>query len=670
MSRSDQHAFRAPWVARLLLALLLCLGWIAPGATPATRAAADNGGPVRVELTELTPATMSKDSTLKIAGRITNTSDQTITSPQVLLWRDLAPITSREQLNDTLASPANLPIGARIASDKYPNAYTQNLPAELAPKQSLEFSVSAPAEAFGFTAKDALYLVGVHVRGVFDQQNQTVGRARTLVPYETGNDQTVPVTDVVTLSSRPSLAEGVFSDDHLSGELADGGRLDALLDAASAPGVSVAIDPATLDEVEAMTQPYRVRGEGGTVVDGTGQDVARDWLSRWEALSGDRWRLPWASPDIASMAHNDQRDLVGYAARATTAESGTDDLPTLVVPAGGGVDAATLRVATTFEPDAVLAAGLAAPVVADGDLRLVNIDATAFGGGPGPDPVNTAVQIRQRMLADTMVAALAGSKAPIVRVIDTTAAARAVQETDSDHVRSRTLSDLLAATSATKSDPPSYPEALRAAELTPLQLTEADELAHAYRASADLQVDSDAVKAAADRAVGRATSSWWRGMDKSSRRWVRAQADALQEQLGGADVRILPPRPFVMAGRDGLFPITITNKLDVPVKVSVKFTADNPQRLRIPSLTEITVGPGESVTRNIAPHATANGTYLVRAQLTTSSGISIGRAASITVQASNIGKAGWIIVVGSGIVLLGGTVLRIRQVRRYGKGTT
>lgn len=664
--RPSEPASRAPWVTRLLIAVLVGIAATMAGATP-TPAQAEPAAPVQVELTDLSPTVLSADATVRLSGRITNTSDQTITSPQVLLWRDLAPITSTEQLDATLASPPTLPIGARVV--EVPSAYTQHLPAEMAPQQTFEFTVSAPVKALGLPSPNALYLLGVHVRGVYDRMNQTVGRARTFAPFENGKPPTVAVTDIIALSSRPSYADGVFTDAHLAGEIAPGGRLDVLLQAAATRGTSVAVDPATLAEIDAMTRAYQVVADDGSVVDGTEQDTARDWLSRWNALGGDRWRLPWASPDLAAMAHNGDGGLAGYSVRATAAEQLTDDLPTLVIPAQGGVDAGVVRLAARFEPEAVLARGLSSPVVRVDGQRLVDFDAGAFAGGPGPDPSTTAVQLRQRLLADTLLAALAGRKTPVVHVVDTAEGARAAMDASAGHVRRTPLDELLATTTAVPGEAPAYPEQLRAQELTALQLTEASALAHAYRASADLQVDSDAVKGAADRTVSRATSAWWRSADKSSRRWTRERTDAQQAQLAGTDVRVITPPRAVMSGRDGFFPVTITNKLDVPVRVSVRFTADNPQRLRISDLTDITVQPGESVTRTIEPHATANGTYLARAQLMTSSGISIGRAASITVQASNIGKAGWIIVIGSGIVLLGGTVLRIRQVRRYGKGS-
>lgn len=121
---------------------------------------------------------------------------------------------------------------------------------------------------------------------------------------------------------------------------------------------------------------------------------------------------------------------------------------------------------------------------------------------------------------------------------------------------------------------------------------------------------------------------------------------------------------YVMGSRTNTFPATLTNGLDIPITVGVEFTSENPQRIRVPSLDPVLVGPGESATLNVTPEATANGVVLVHAQITTLSGATIGRPVSIEITATDFGRVGWIIIVVSGAVVLGGTALRIRAVRQ------
>ncbi|HNV10478.1 MAG TPA: hypothetical protein PKN27_04000, partial [Propionibacteriaceae bacterium] len=104
--------------------------------------------------------------------------------------------------------------------------------------------------------------------------------------------------------------------------------------------------------------------------------------------------------------------------------------------------------------------------------------------------------------------------------------------------------------------------------------------------------------------------------------------------------------------------------LDVPVTVTVGFVAENPQRLSIPDTEPVLVTAGESVTVMFQPNAQTNGAVAVDAQLRTVGGRPIGPVRSFTVTATSLGRVGWIIMMASGIVFLGATSVRIKQVQR------
>jgi len=99
-------------------------------------------------------------------------------------------------------------------------------------------------------------------------------------------------------------------------------------------------------------------------------------------------------------------------------------------------------------------------------------------------------------------------------------------------------------------------------------------------------------------------------------------------------------------------------------------TTDNPQRLAVPPTEVITVDPGQSQTVNIRPEASANGLITAAAHLTTASGRRVSADVPLTIEVTELGIVAWIIVGVSGVVLVGATAWRIRQVRRRDSQTT
>ncbi len=61
---------------------------------------------------------------------------------------------------------------------------------------------------------------------------------------------------------------------------------------------------------------------------------------------------------------------------------------------------------------------------------------------------------------------------------------------------------------------------------------------------------------------------------------------------------------------------------------------------------------------------TTNGSVNVTAQLETPQGRPIGSAINITLRATSFGRVGWVIIILSGVVFMGATAIRIRQVQR------
>lgn len=140
--------------------------------------------------------------------------------------------------------------------------------------------------------------------------------------------------------------------------------------------------------------------------------------------------------------------------------------------------------------------------------------------------------------------------------------------------------------------------------------------------------------------------------------------DSPSAQLDPTKITFTASPAFVMGERTSEFPATITNGSTTGVYVRVVFVSDNPMRINVPDTDFVRVGPGESLTLRVQPQATSNGVTEVRAQLEGPEGTPLGEPVDIKITASEFGRVGWIIVIVSGAVVLGGTVWRIRTVRK------
>jgi hypothetical protein len=489
------------------------------------------------------------------------------------------------------------------------------------------------------------------------------------------------MTTLVTLSSRPSLVRpGVLSDDHLAREVATGGRLSRLLAAADTEATSFAVDPALVEEVQTMATGYQVLdGDGGTTTGAGASDAAR-WLAGFTTLQSrrDGYRLLFGSPDLAALVHDGQQAAIQATAAAARRAEATRTLPLLVLPTGGRADAATVEAAGALKPRAIVlsdrsAAGPGPLLVGPSQVPIVSTSTAVSGGGPGPDPRDTAVQLRQRLLAETWIEASTASGGAIhgrVRLI--TSAAQAGQtSTDAAWLQHSPLSALLDSTPATWSRQFHYPTAVRESEMPVSQLGSLRRFTASQRSYIDLLVDQQAAEASGGAAVARAASGTWRRQNRARRAFLAPQQSALDGLLQhGVEIRS-QPRVSTIDQQGVVFPITVKNTLPAgpdpqtnAVQLRLVFTSDNPDRLTIKPINIERIPAQGNATRNVEVTARANGIVPVTAQLQTRSGRKVGEPFLIEVQVTQNGTTGWLIALGAGLVLFGTTALRIRTVAR------
>ncbi|MDX6321188.1 MAG: hypothetical protein QOF52_1046 [Propionibacteriaceae bacterium] len=667
---------------RLLLATLLCVSGLLYG-TGQRAHAAEPVPLVSITIDALDPSLPKRDGTITVSGRVRNITKDPLYRLQAIFWRNQAPITSRADFSQAVASASNEPFGARLTSS-YQDLY-QNSDPYLEPGQSASFTLKAKVSDLALSPTSGVYLMGVHV--LQNGNSTAVGRARVFVPVLDDAPQNIlQLTSVVLLTSRPSqIRTGVFADDHLATDVAPGGRLSALLEAARQPDMTYAVDPSLIDELKTMKGGYQVLSANGSTVAGSGTADAARWLEQFGGLAErDGYRLPYGLPDLAALAHSGSTSVLERAVEAAKRVPETSSLDLLAMPAGGAADLETVRAADELSPAVILlsdaSTNASAPLLQGiNSPPIANYRSTAFGGGPGPDPSNTPVHLQQRLLADTWIEASTnppGSTLGRVRLI--TNAAQAEGDDGSQRVpwmKRATLSGLLGSTPTTWSKKLHYTDEMAKAELNPQQLRDTSRLSRSYNTYAELLVDTDQATAAADRALARSVSMAWRGQGDAAISFIRPQQRELNTILRDGVGLTTTPR-VTTSGARGVFPITVLNRLagsdnsdTNAIKVRIGFTSDNSQRIKIDPLTSDVIEAQRNFTGNAQVNASTNGTVQVRAQATTMSGIPVGRPITIDVKVTQAGTVGWFIAIGAGVVLIGATALRIRQVAKERAGT-
>ena len=655
--------------ARLLRLLCGLLLLVAPLTLPGPAAHAAEAA-VTVTLTSLTPSTIQPSGNLVFTGEVTNTSSAPINSAKARLWRSRPPITNPDAIANAVATQPDSPVGAVVRSE----AATADLTAEgpLGPGERRAFTVAASFDSgddpLRLTSTGVAYLVGVvvHTGGY---SSEVLGRARVLMPAPDPADP-VQVGTVVLLTSQPSLQQGasiirreptpvLFTDDHLADELT--GRLGSLLTLAEASGSTVVIDPALYDEVTGMAGGYAVLNADGSTTPGTGQAAARAWLQRVNRRLElpDAYRCLFGNPDVSKAQASEQP---GVLADATAAVAGHPlaALPLAVIPAANTTDPDLLDFLAPATPALVFAdtIGTSRLLQRSGNTNMIGLAPDSFGGGPGPEPATTAVQVAGRHASQQVVSWAQGL--PAVSVVSTDAEVAA--ELDDAPWRMRVgLTEL---TERRPAADVAFKETDDAKPADPAWLQRLADVVSGFQTASELTAETNETNRDTHQLVARAWHTAFSSDPAAGTRWLDAVDAPLRQLVHGTGVQLLLAENWVMSADTQELPITLTNNFAVPIKVRVTFESEYPQRLRIDPTELLSLGAGESVTVKVKPQAFSSGKVQLQAQAVTVTGTSVGAPVRLTVSATSSGRVAWLIIVGSGVVLLAATALRVTQVRR------
>ncbi|MCE1174990.1 MAG: DUF6049 family protein [Propionibacteriales bacterium] len=600
----------ASWARRLTrglavaAAVVIAFTQLAPGPSRAA-----DSVQLSLVMTSLSTTGTKPDDRVSLKLTVTNTGTIPAYGVVAHLWR------SRDAIRDQASLLSVADGGATLGGwSQGTGSYLliTNSTTAFQPGATRSFTLSATLKQLGFDTRAAAYAFGADVVATADQSsnNSVVAKARTLLSLP--GKAAVPITSIVVLTAAPTKGvNGIFTSDQLATELT--GRLSDLLDAAEDGDVSWLIDPALLDEVIDQADGYQVL-TGKKLTPGTGQQVATDWLARFNRLDRSRGaRTLFASPDIASSSAHHLSDIFTWSKGASAAVPGISELPLVVVP--GNVTSDELAFVSAAGAQAVLAtnARLAGAVQSTAtSLPLL----AAQSVKPSTDPqADAALQQRQLMLAQTAISGAAGQ----VRLLTTPEAVGLDAETRPGWSTRRSVTETLET------------GASRAAELSavkPVRLTE-DQFALRERVGADFDSYLDLVPGSTfvsqrEAAALRSISTAWVTDAAAGDAFASGMAGVIGRDAIGSRIRLDISSRLVMSARSNQFPVTITNQAFEPVSVRVVVTSNNPQRLSIAPSEVVTVEPGQSQTVNIRPEATGNGVISARAHITTASGRRVG----------------------------------------------
>jgi hypothetical protein len=655
-------------------------------ATATTLAPADSHSGVDVTINTVSPAVPTADGEVTLTGSVRNRASSPVRGLRVALMTTGQPLSSRSEI-DALASSGGRPTPGDGVELQDP-ALQQQI-GTLAPGASASFSIKAPVSQLGLGSHpDGVYALGVDAQdsATIASGSGGLGIARTFLPLR-GKDSTAKATKVATLwplTNPPTLQAQTYVDPSshveqpvltgdLTGSLGPEGRLGQLASIGQAnPGLHLTwmVDPDLIDTVSAMTGNYQVR----TAADATGananchclqagggQQAARSWLAQLQSTLAapnqqDVVSLPYADPDLASLAHNaNARAQISSLLPVVGSSVGLDRLQVnaehdVAWPYQGWIDTSVVSLARSMGASRLIVNGDAMPdsadlnftpnaartisggmtaVVADGELTRI------FAGDLSTQAEQTAAV--QEFLAETLAISRerpdqqrdivvqpprnlsAATAQTLVRALTAAQGGSWVQPVDLNAV----VKD--GATDGANTHVPSsqsYPSSLRASELS---ANAVDSLKATATGLSDLQrilTRPDRLRGPFNAAMVRSVSTGWRA-DAQAGASYQFDMASYMTALGNS-VHIVPKSTDVVVPGDNAsaqIAVSVENDLEQTVTrltLQLEVLGSGYPRLKVDSAPDMNVtiaGGRTKSTIRFKVTATANGQVQLRAVL-------------------------------------------------------
>ncbi|GAA3788825.1 DUF6049 family protein [Sphaerisporangium flaviroseum] len=571
---------------------------------------------------------------------------------------------------------------------------------EFAPsgKVPWEFSLTpAELQMFGF----GVYPLTIEL---VDGVGRQLAAQRTLLPFAS-KDQPVTRTKIawaLPLMDQPHRGDdATFVDEGLRQAVADDGRLGKILKIAETPskGVSWFVDPALLDDAQAMAKGYMLKSGARTLKKPPDQGAAQ-WLQRLRGALSEApvSATPYADPDVTAVSHHGLDTATGIAltkgASIATDLLGKDVGTTTNWPMGGLVDHDALDVLAVGGVKRVLLTSAALPP--NPPLTYTPDAAASIPTVQGPvdallvDPVlsqlitpadtsapGSAALVTQRFLAETAMISVERPDEPrsviaapprrwnpdpeFVTALLKTAAT-------TPWLKPVSLSSIKPSKTAVPRSDLVYTEKDAQGELPRSYIGTVKKLGN--RAELTVAVTKDP-RRIFDTALLRLTSTAWRGRTNSAGPLLKQLDAAVTTRTNAISIT---SEQRTLAGKNGIVPISIRNDLpDEVVTVGVKITSSDRKLLTIGAYeSPVTISPGKTKSLDIPmiANSTSGGQTTFKVQLTSVGGASYGLPVEVTVNRTGYTEIALVIVGAALTVMLAAVMLRVlrRHSRRPAKG--
>lgn len=698
------HAFAAAASLACLLGVLsspVPPAAAAPLAAPATaRLQAEPVDTLVAELTSLTPSALEVGENVELEGRVINGDDHAWRDAQAYLVISSNPLTTRAELAAEAEGPAESYFGERVTEiGRFDEL------GDLAAGETASFRITVPYRLLGISGASGVYTVGVQVLATnVDGTRQTAARARTFVPLLSDGDPARVRLAMVWPLHSPVLrrGDGTYARaDRLIRATGSGGRLRRVVDLAGTAGstpVTVVPDPAVLDATEDIGAG-RFGPDGGVVTrmptggepeaaaaarDLEGVASAASWFTDAVELADDTgWSTAYGVPSANTLATTPYPALAESVDAATLATGRRllgQQLRVLRMPAGGTVDADTL--AGLRQPDGLGSAALWPRMLPDwglldgsavqvptefGALPVVVTDPALAAGGPAPGDQRSALQMLQRLLAETALIS-AEAEAAGRRTVSATFVAPSHWDPGPDWP----AADFFTGLDAGWLDPVGLDELLdearpydghtgvapsaepAAVELLPDDLTSAAAQLHRRAELLAQLVDGEpSLGDWYDAGVALGVSAAGT-RDLSVRQRVIEQAVmSLHRTLRG--VPLTGPEFVTLSSSRGRFPLTVSNQLDrsVTVSVSVETVPGGlDPSARFDSGSRLTIQSGDQDTVTVETRVGKVGVTSAEAYVVTETGRRVGAPLTFSMRTSVVGTVIWVIMGAASALLV------------------
>ena len=695
LRRSGALLAGVPLLAGLLQ---LPLGTSADAAEKTAVAEATGSSTVDVSLDSLSPSVPTSGDTITVSGTVTNKGREKVTNAHVGIR--VGPSLNSRSAIDSAAKRTGYQSG--LDPSEVGGAYVAKF-SELAVGVSQPFSISVPVDELDL-GDDGVYQLGVSLTGrtAAQQWDQVLGIQRTFLPWQpeaadtrTKTTYLWPLISTVHLTAETgsdAQQTPVFENDDLAAEIAPGGRLDQLVTLGSDLDVTWVLDPDLLASVDAMTRSYQIQ-DGDTTTAGKNQALANEWLAKLEKTVEDKdvIALPFADPDLASLAHNGTNvtGSLSHLKDATDVAASTVDTILHVTPstdfawpADGALDPSIVKVATSAGADKVIASSDS--LSETGGLSYTPSAARPIGGGTtavvADARLSTAFQADMTKADNSTLAVqefLAQSLAINLQVPEKqrsiVIAPQRMPSASQAQTMAQALTALqegtwsesqgLSAAAKAKPDPgattkvpseSSYPSALRKQELPKSAFEWIRDTQTGLDNFKVILTDQSRVVTPFGRAMDRGMSTSWRGRSAPAAAF-RASVSTYLDDLTGL-VGLIKKSDAQLSGRSATIPVTVQNNLVQGVDhLVLRLTSQQPTRLKIGDgpydEQPIAVAGEHSQSVKFDTSIKANGPVKVVAQLYTDDGQKYGDAVTFEVKVTEITST-VMLVIGGGFLLL------------------